>query len=145
MDWFPTYRRWIMRIGLPMTTRTQAQSLLRILAMGVAHRLALAPLLREFSRDERGVQHYAFSVPCDSEGAIVAWSMHDEPGHAIKSARIRTLKTVNGLLLVADHEQRPRSVRPCALARSYLPRECINDAPLHRARILSLIDQDVVD
>ena len=48
---------------------------------------------RDFSRsfqtrqDERGVQHYVFSVPCDSEGTIVSWAMHDEQKAALSSAR----------------------------------------------------------
>ncbi len=37
--------------------------------------------------DERDVQYYTFSIPCDSEGTTVSWSMHDEPEVAIKSAR----------------------------------------------------------
>ncbi|MCP4848873.1 MAG: hypothetical protein GY899_13100 [Verrucomicrobiaceae bacterium] len=38
-------------------------------------------------KDQRGVQHYTFSVPCDSKGTTVSWAMHDTPGMAIKSAR----------------------------------------------------------
>lgn len=37
-------------------------------------------------RDEKGVQHYTFSVPCDSEGTVVSWAMHDEEASAIQSA-----------------------------------------------------------
>ena len=37
-------------------------------------------------RDERGVQHYGFSVPCDSKGTAVAWAMNDDPKVAINSA-----------------------------------------------------------
>lgn len=37
--------------------------------------------------DEKGVQHYTFSVPCDSEATIVSWAMHDDPQLALKSAR----------------------------------------------------------
>ena len=37
--------------------------------------------------DKRGVQHYAFSVPCDSKGTVVSWSMHDDPKVALGSAR----------------------------------------------------------
>lgn len=38
-------------------------------------------------QDERGVQHYTFSVPCDGQGTVVAWAMHDDAKMAIKSAR----------------------------------------------------------
>ena len=37
--------------------------------------------------DEKGIQHYAFSVPCDTDGIAVSWAMHDDPAVAIKSAR----------------------------------------------------------
>ena len=48
---------------------------------------------RDFSRsfttrrDERGVQHYTISVPCDREGTIVSWAMHDEQQKALSCAR----------------------------------------------------------
>jgi hypothetical protein len=38
-------------------------------------------------KDERGVQYYTFSVPCDSQGTVVSWSMHDDPKVAVQSAR----------------------------------------------------------
>lgn len=38
-------------------------------------------------KDERGVHHYTFSVPCDREGTTVSWAMHDDPDSAIRSAR----------------------------------------------------------
>ncbi|MDB4458066.1 hypothetical protein N9133_01685 [Akkermansiaceae bacterium] len=41
----------------------------------------------EIRRDERGVQHYRFSVPCDSQGTTVSWAMHDDPKIALKSGR----------------------------------------------------------
>ena len=31
-------------------------------------------------RDEKGIQHYKFSVPADSRGTVVTWTMHDEKG-----------------------------------------------------------------
>ena len=37
--------------------------------------------------DQRGVQHYSFSVPCDNKGTIVSWAMHDDPQTAVRSAR----------------------------------------------------------
>lgn len=39
------------------------------------------------SRDQRGVQHYEFSIPCDSSGTVVSWAMHDQQGRAIEAAR----------------------------------------------------------
>jgi hypothetical protein len=41
----------------------------------------------ETTQDERGVQRYTFSIPCDSEGTTVSWAMHDDPEVAIQSAR----------------------------------------------------------
>jgi len=38
-------------------------------------------------QDERGVQHYTFSVACDSEGTTVSWAMHDDAETAVQSAR----------------------------------------------------------
>jgi hypothetical protein len=38
-------------------------------------------------QDEKGVQHYTFSVPCDSSGTTVSWAMHDDPKVAVQSAR----------------------------------------------------------
>ncbi len=38
------------------------------------------------TRDQQGVHHYTFSVPCDSEGTTVSWAMHDDPKVAIESA-----------------------------------------------------------
>ncbi|MDG1896801.1 MAG: heavy metal-binding domain-containing protein [Fuerstiella sp.] len=38
-------------------------------------------------QDQKGVQHYSFSVPCDSAGTTVSWAMHDAPNVAIESAR----------------------------------------------------------
>jgi hypothetical protein len=38
-------------------------------------------------QDQKGVQHYSFSVPCDSEGTAVSWAMHDDPNVAVESAR----------------------------------------------------------
>ena len=37
--------------------------------------------------DDRGVQHYTFSVPCDQDGTVVSWSMNDDSGAAITAAR----------------------------------------------------------
>ncbi|MEM7394722.1 MAG: hypothetical protein AAF492_20505, partial [Verrucomicrobiota bacterium] len=39
------------------------------------------------SADERGVQRYAFRVPCDQAGVTVSWAMHDDPSVALQSAR----------------------------------------------------------
>ena len=38
-------------------------------------------------KDQRGVRHYTFSVPCDSKGTTVSWAMHDDPKIAVRSAR----------------------------------------------------------
>ena len=38
-------------------------------------------------KDERGVQHYTFTVPCDRKGTTVSWAMHDDPKTAVQSAR----------------------------------------------------------
>jgi hypothetical protein len=38
-------------------------------------------------RDDRGIQHYSFSVPCDQQGTIVSWAMHDDADVALKAAR----------------------------------------------------------
>jgi hypothetical protein len=38
-------------------------------------------------RDNKGVQHYEFSVPCDREGTTVSWSMHDDRTVATRCAR----------------------------------------------------------
>ena len=48
---------------------------------------------RDFSKfvsmkkDERGVQNYSFQIPCDSEGTVVSWAMHDDSKIAIQFAR----------------------------------------------------------
>ncbi|MEN8774614.1 MAG: hypothetical protein ABF379_03815 [Akkermansiaceae bacterium] len=47
---------------------------------------------RDFSKtlttkkDEKGIQHYTFSVPCDDKGTIVSWAMHDDETSAIQAA-----------------------------------------------------------
>lgn len=33
-------------------------------------------------KDDRGVWHYTFTVPCDDQGTAVAWAMHDTPDTA---------------------------------------------------------------
>lgn len=43
-----------------------------------------SPVLQQ---DEKGVQHYSFSVPCDAKGTTVSWAMHDDPREAIKAAK----------------------------------------------------------
>lgn len=37
--------------------------------------------------DERGVQHYSFTVPCDQNGTAVGWAMHDDPLTALAKGR----------------------------------------------------------
>lgn len=41
----------------------------------------------ETRRDEKGVWHYSFTVPCDEKGIAVSWSMHDVPDTAMASVR----------------------------------------------------------
>ncbi|MEM1295117.1 MAG: hypothetical protein AAGH89_07110, partial [Verrucomicrobiota bacterium] len=41
----------------------------------------------ELRQDEKGIQHYTFSVPCDADGVVVSWAMHDDHNVAIRSAR----------------------------------------------------------
>ena len=38
-------------------------------------------------RREDGVWHYALSVPCDAEGTVVSWAMHDDRAAAVRAAR----------------------------------------------------------
>ena len=38
-------------------------------------------------QDPKGVQHYVFSVPCDHDGVVVSWAMHDDPRIAIQSTQ----------------------------------------------------------
>ncbi len=59
-------------------------------------------------------------------------------------ARIGALKAVDRLLLVADGEQRPLAVLD-AFAGEELGRERLDQRPLRGARILRLIDKDVID
>ena len=37
-------------------------------------------------RDEKGIQHYTFSVPCDTKGTVVSWAMHDDEASALQAA-----------------------------------------------------------
>ncbi|MDB4653132.1 hypothetical protein OAE39_02525 [Akkermansiaceae bacterium] len=37
-------------------------------------------------KDEKGIQHYTFSVPCDSKGTVISWAMHDDEVAAIQAA-----------------------------------------------------------
>ena len=37
-------------------------------------------------KDEKGIQHYSFSIPCDKKGIVVSWAMHDEEASAIEAA-----------------------------------------------------------
>ena len=41
----------------------------------------------ETRQDEKGVQHYTFSVPCDPGGVVVSWAMHDDRDIAVRAAR----------------------------------------------------------
>lgn len=37
-------------------------------------------------RDKEGIQHYTFSVPCDTNGTVVSWAMHDDEAPALQAA-----------------------------------------------------------
>ncbi len=37
--------------------------------------------------DEKGIQHYRFSVPCGPDGTTVSWAMHDDAAVAERAAR----------------------------------------------------------
>ena len=37
-------------------------------------------------KDEEGIQHYTFSVPCNAKGTIVSWAMHDDEAPALQAA-----------------------------------------------------------
>ena len=51
------------------------------------------PAVVQINQDDRGVQHYEFEVPCDGNGVVVSWAMHDDPGLALAAARS----------IIADH------------------------------------------
>ena len=38
-------------------------------------------------RDNKGIQHYSFSVPCDKSGTVVSWAMNDDPKKASQDSR----------------------------------------------------------
>ncbi|MEN8694965.1 MAG: hypothetical protein ABF334_09170 [Akkermansiaceae bacterium] len=38
-------------------------------------------------RDDKGIQHYNFTVRCDSKGTTVVWAMHDDEKTALQSAQ----------------------------------------------------------
>ena len=38
-------------------------------------------------RDNKGIQHYSFSVPCDKSGTVVSWAMNDDPIKASQDSR----------------------------------------------------------
>ncbi len=39
-----------------------------------------------FTKGEHGEMHYEFDIPCDGNGVVVVWAMHDEYGPALKTA-----------------------------------------------------------
>ena len=41
----------------------------------------------KIQRDEKGVQHYTFRVPCDSMGTTVSWAMDEDAEVALKAAQ----------------------------------------------------------
>src|SRR6266851_9865208 len=64
--------------------------------------------------------------------------------HAAKLFRVGTLKTVDGLLGVADCEDRPPALARAATAEEFLG-ERRDDSPLLRIGVLRLIDEDMVE
>ena len=52
--------------------------------LGVSREIEAAPELR---KDDRGVWHYAFTVPCDETGTVVSWAMNDDPALAKAASR----------------------------------------------------------
>ena len=38
-------------------------------------------------QDEKGIQHYSFSIPCDESKTTVSWAMHDDQQNAVSAAR----------------------------------------------------------
>lgn len=40
----------------------------------------------EFSKGEHGEMQYEFDVPCDIQGVVLVWAMHDDHGQATKNA-----------------------------------------------------------
>ena len=65
--------------------------------------------------------------------------------HQVEALGIGTLERVDRLLLVADHEDRAIAFGLRALARGELLRQPLDHRPLRRARVLRLVDEDVVD
>src|SRR5258708_17274644 len=64
--------------------------------------------------------------------------------HAAKFLRVGALKTVDGLLGVADCENRPLAVARTATAEEFLG-ERRDDPPLLRIGVLRLVDEDMVE
>ncbi|NNC87471.1 MAG: hypothetical protein HKN82_03300 [Akkermansiaceae bacterium] len=62
----------------------------------------------ETRRDENGVQHYTFSVPCDREGTAVAWAMHDEEPAALEA--VEDIIRNHGPMLAAKTDEMNRQL-----------------------------------
>ncbi len=126
-------------------------------AMGdVADRLAAAvtPGVRSGSAKMWSTAASSGSTVAERQGERHA-SASGMPGHARRAARSarpcpanmlgrRALEAVDRLLLVADGEQRARHVAGAAPAKNSLGQRA-DHLPLHRARVLRLVDQDVVE
>ena len=52
-------------------------------ALSASHNLADVTI----ERDEKGIQHYTFRVPCDMAGTTVSWAMNDDRETAITASR----------------------------------------------------------
>src|SRR5258706_15576022 len=68
-----------------------------------------------------------------------------EPPLLIELARHRALEGENRLLLVADRKDRTLQRAAGAATGRELAGNLVDDVPLHRARILRLVDQHVID
>ena len=65
--------------------------------------------------------------------------------HPVELGWIGALEGIDRLLLVADHKYRARRLGPGAFAAGELACQLFDHPPLHRAGVLSLVDEDVID
>ena len=88
---------------------------------------------------KRQVQRHASQIEARQRGAL-----RERLAHAGEHGGRRTLEAVDRLLLVADGEQRARHVAGAAAGEELLGQRA-DHIPLHGARILRLVDQDVIE
>ena len=65
--------------------------------------------------------------------------------HALEDVGVGTLEGVDRLLAVSHHEERAGLAAVAAFACEEFIRQCTDDLPLHRARVLRLVHQQVLD